>query len=241
LVCGGGNEDFLNLNEGRIKEVSLDLGDDFAIAQVQVTQLLYFLAALEKEGVEATPSRFKEGEGSVELRLDDKVYRIKPNHPVESVSFHEAWGHAGRVGELTGLSYGVPSEKNWEFANRAGSKDKYHFGDDVTLLPQYAWFDRNSGSQTHAVGQLRPNGFNLYDTHGNVDEWTSSLYRGSNQTDRGGSWNNSSLYLRSAYRSFNHPSTRLDGLGFRLERQSIGSARSSYTFILGEPEGTPVP
>jgi hypothetical protein len=89
--------------KGQQKVVSLSLGDDFAIGQVPVTQLLYFLAALGKEGVEATPSHFKKGEGAVDLRLGDRNYRLKPNHPVEMVSYQEAEAHAMRVRDLTGF------------------------------------------------------------------------------------------------------------------------------------------
>jgi hypothetical protein len=230
-----GDEEIGEENEGQKKIVSLGLGDDFALGQVPVTQLLYFLAALGREGVEATPSKFREGEGAVVLRLRDRVYRLKPNHPVEMVNFDAAESHSKRVSELTGLVYSLPSELKWEFASRAGSELTYHFGDDHTELARYAWFIKNAHGGTQAVGQLLPNAYHLYDTHGNVREWTFSEQL-SFRVFRGGSWNNLVQDQRPASRYNGGPNYLYDNLGFRLERQISGSARSSYTFTLGEPE-----
>jgi hypothetical protein len=221
-------------NVGRLKKVVFGPRDSFALGQAPVTQLMYFLAALGS-GVEPTPSRFKEGEGSVVLNLGGREYRLKPNHPVERVTFEEALAHASRVSEILGGSYGLPSEEKWEFANRAGSKDLYHFGNDESILPQYGWFYQNSGRRTQAVGELRPNAFGLYDTHGNVSEWTSSK-DGWNRVARGGYWWCIASSLRSAERSRFDPEYRDKTLGFRLERTGLSNAQPSYIFTLGEPE-----
>jgi hypothetical protein len=237
-----GDERTWGVDEGKTRNVSFKPGDDFAIGQVPVTQFLYLLAALgsEEKGVDPTPSQFKEGVGAVVLRLGDRKYHFNPNHPVESVYYAEAEAHAIRVSSLTGVPHGLPSELKWEFANRAGSKLKYHFGDDGNLLPKYGWFDEISEGQTHEVGQLLENDYHLYDTHGNVWEWTSSLseeYR----VVRGGSWRADALILRSAYRAGYGPSLHSGGLGFRLERQSASNTHPFYTFTLGvpKPEATP--
>jgi hypothetical protein len=112
-----GDEGTNGRNEGNTKVFSFGPGNDFAIGQVPVTQLLYFLAVLGTKGVDATPSNFKTGEGALDLRLGDRVYSIKPNHPVENVTIADAKIHAGIVSELTGLQYGLPTEFQWEFAN----------------------------------------------------------------------------------------------------------------------------
>jgi hypothetical protein len=223
---------------GATRESSFGPGDDFAIGQVPVTQLLYFLAALGRNEVEPTPSDFQVGEGSVALHLGDEVYHLKPNHPVEQVSYNEAWAHARRVSELTGLRYEIPSELKWEFANRAGSKDKFHFGDEITLVSRYAWSHENAGLQTHAVGLLLPNAFHLYDTHGNVSEWTSSRVE-SEFVLRGGSWFHNPIALRSAARGLAKPGMRNYTLGFRLERQGDGYTRPADIFTLGAREAKP--
>jgi hypothetical protein len=229
-----GDEHVFGESEGQLKEVVFGPEDSFAMGQVPVTQLMYFLAALGR-GVDPTPSKFKEGEGSVVLNLDGREYRLKPNHPVENVGFKEAIAHAARVSEILGGSYGLPWETKWEFANRAGSSDLYHFGRDEALLPKYGWFEQNSGNQTHAVGELFPNAYGLYDTHGNVWEWTHSK-KGSDRVVRGGGWGSNAQDLRSAGRYRGGPGYRYGGLGFRLERTGLRRAEPSYTFTLGEPE-----
>jgi hypothetical protein len=222
-------------DSGRKRSVSFGPGDNFAIGQVPVTQLLYFLAALGEKGVAATPSGFKEGVGAVVLRLEDRTYSLKPNHPVEEVNYYDAMAHAGRVSKLTGIANSLPSELQWEFANRAGSESEYHFGADEAQLAHYGWFRENAaGWQTHAVGQLWPNAFHLYDTHGNVWEWTSSL-DGLFPVIRGGCFGDGALHLYSAHRLRSDPYQHRDYRGFRLARENLDGARPSHTFTLGEP------
>jgi hypothetical protein len=230
-----GDEDTSGRTAGRVKETSFGPEDSFAIGQVPVTQFMYFLAALGEEGVDPTPSHFKKGEGVFALRLGDNHFFMNPNHPVENVSSAEADAHARRVSIITGLQYELPSELQWEFANRAGSAWKYHFGDDEAQLPRHGWFKLNSSEQSHAVGQLLPNAFRLYDTHGNVWEWTSTV-RSHDRIFRGGGWGVGAQSVRSAVRGFFAPQGRYNDLGFRLVRQGPGSARPAHTFHLGELE-----
>jgi hypothetical protein len=230
-----GGEDFWGLEEGVTREASFGLGDDFAIGQVPVTQFMYLLAALSEEGVDPTPSYFNQGEGAVELHLGGKTYRFKPNHPVERVSYAEAEAHARRVSGITGGQYGLPTEIQWEFANRAGSPWKYHFGDDEKMLAAHGWFEENSRGRTHEVGQLSRNAYHLYDTHGNVWEWNSSKVE-SEFIVRGGSYLNDAKSVRSANRGLLDPEQPTDHLGFRLTRQIGGNTRSTYVFTLGESE-----
>jgi formylglycine-generating enzyme required for sulfatase activity len=234
-----GDEGLDGKSKGTTREVSFGPNDGFAIGQVPVTQLMYFLAAIgQEDAVDPSPSRFKMGSGGVALRLDDRTYFIKPNHPVERVSWIKASAHAHRVSRLTGAQYELPTEKQWEFANRAGSTGIYHFGDSANVLPRFGWSSINSGRETHAVGELLPNGFNLYDTHGNVWEWTSTirytLDSYSRRVARGGSSFNSAESLLSAYRDGNAPDQGRDWLGLRLVRQSPITISPSHTFTFGD-------
>lgn len=121
---------------------------------------------------------------------------------------------------MTGYFYRLPTEAEWEYACRAGSQTAYSFGDDLSKLPDYAWFSGNSEGKTQKVKQLRPNNWGLYDMHGNVAEWTLDQFEPEGYkhgqevlTDpmvlaektypksvRGGSWKDDPVALRSASR-----------------------------------------
>jgi formylglycine-generating enzyme required for sulfatase activity len=73
--------------------------------------------------------------------------------------------------------YRLPTEAEWEYACRAGTKGDYSFGEKETDLPAYAWFKGNSAGGSHPVGQKGPNSFGLYDMAGNVREWCNDWYQ----------------------------------------------------------------
>ena len=131
--------------------------------------------------------------------------------------------------------YRLPTEAEWEYACRAGTKDKWYFGSDDDQLGEYAWFKGNSEGKTYPVGQKKPNAWGLYDMHGNVWEWCQDRYAkdyyerspnvdpqgpGSgmsrNRVCRGGSWNDGAAVTRSASRGDGRPGGRGDNLGFRV-------------------------
>jgi formylglycine-generating enzyme required for sulfatase activity len=138
--------------------------------------------------------------------------------PVEQVSWQDAKAFIQKLNAKENTDkYRLPSEAEWEYAARAGSTTKWHFGNDESLLGDYAWYDGNSGGKTHAVAGKKPNKYGLYDMAGNVWEWnedgwesnyntprTQSPYENSseNRLLRGGSWNNDANGCRSAYRDY---------------------------------------
>jgi formylglycine-generating enzyme required for sulfatase activity len=149
-----------------------------------------------------------------------------PQNPVESVTWFNAQAFCEKLSQLTGKNYRLPTETEWEYACRAGTKTRFSFGDDESQLGDYAWFNGNSNSATHPVGQKRPNSWGIYDMHGNVWEWCADEYHESyvnkpenikkngsiawldnNITNksfmiiRGGSWNHYPRDCRSASRS----------------------------------------
>ena len=92
--------------------------------------------------------------------------------------FYEIDGGDVRVPDWNGQGYRLPTEAEWEYACRANAPTptRYSFGDDAEDLGDYGWFSGNS-DRTHPVGQKRPNGFGLFDMHGNVAEWCWDWYR----------------------------------------------------------------
>jgi formylglycine-generating enzyme required for sulfatase activity len=151
---------------------------------------------------------------------------------VESVSWNDIREFIKKLNQGDGnYQYRLPTEAEWECAARAGSETKFCFGDSDETLKAYAWFRENSGSKTHPVSQNQPNGWGLYDMHGNVWEWCRDRYDdypGGSVTDpqgpssgdrrvlRGGSWYDDTWFCRSANRLRSEPGYRSDDFGFRL-------------------------
>ena len=148
--------------------------------------------------------------------------------PVERVSWNDAQEYIRRLNQQTGQRYRLPSEAEWEYACRAGQTHRYCGSDDVDAV---GWYRSNSNGRTQAVGGKRPNAWGLYDMSGNVWEWTQDCwndnYRGApsdgraweqgncrRRVVRGGSWNSSPFWLRSAYRTGALPMTVSTHWGF---------------------------
>ncbi|MDQ1252319.1 MAG: hypothetical protein QG646_1440 [Euryarchaeota archaeon] len=159
------------------------------------------------------------------------------NLPVEQVSWDDVQKFIKKLAKMEGTDkYRLPSEAEWEYACRARITTRFCFGDNESELGNYGWYDKNSGSTTHPVGQKQPNPFGLYDMHGNVLEWVQDRwhdnYEGSpsdgsawedvNSSDcvvRGGGWDISAWSCRSAVRFRRAPVFRRINLGFRLLRK----------------------
>jgi formylglycine-generating enzyme required for sulfatase activity len=150
---------------------------------------------------------------------------------------HVVCSWLGNSPRIAQQSYRLPTEAEWEYACRAGSKSAYSFGESSKSLGDYAWFGGNSNGQTHPVGEKKANAWGLYDMHGNVWEWCSDWYgdypkgavsdpvgirEGSYRVLRGGCWSNEAANCRSANRVRITPDDRNDYLGFRLALSSSG-------------------
>ena len=182
-----------------------------------------------------------EGEYTAVVGTNYSFFAGDTNQPVEEVQWFDASNYcalltmreraAGRV--PVGYEYRLPTEAEWEYATRAGTTNRFFFGDDptYTLLLDYAWVSTNSNQTAHDVGGKLPNPWGLYDTSGNVWEWCADWYGpypGGSVTDptgpssgtyrvmRGGSWHFPSGDARSADRNFNPPDFASFGIGFRV-------------------------
>ena len=96
--------------------------------------------------------------------------------PANSMSQYGALMYCRWLYKKTGVFYRLPTEAEWEYACRAGSKTAYSFGNDTTGLSNYAWYKNNSGNKYHKTGLKQPNKFGLHDIMGNVAEWTMDQY-----------------------------------------------------------------
>jgi formylglycine-generating enzyme required for sulfatase activity len=159
-----------------------------------------------------------------------------PKLPVEQVSWNEVQEFLAVLnGRGDSHHYRLPTEAEWEYASRAGTTGA-HYGDLDTI----AWYARNSGNQTHPVGQKQPNAWGLYDMQGNVWEWCEDWYQadyyarfskepavdpqgpetGEYRVVRGGSWYKYLWFVRASSRLGVRPGSRYPHVGFRCVRQS---------------------
>jgi eukaryotic-like serine/threonine-protein kinase len=104
---------------------------------------------------------------------------VKPrseDEPVLQVSWYDAVAFCNWLSGREKRPFRLPTEAEWEYACRAGSRARWCFGDDPAPLDQYAWNLKNAGHAFHPVGQKRPNAFGLLDMHGNAWEWCSDEF-----------------------------------------------------------------
>lgn len=158
------------------------------------------------------------------------------NHPVISVTWYGAKEFATYVGGT------LPTEAQWEYASRGGTTTPFNTGNCISnlqsnfnwALPYYGSCTltaTTSQSKTQAVGAYAANAYGLHDMHGNVWEWCADWFDtypttaqidptgpsiGSYRMARGGSWNYSPQYIRSAHRAYYDPRSRNPDLGFRV-------------------------
>ncbi|MEH2336178.1 SUMF1/EgtB/PvdO family nonheme iron enzyme [Nostoc sp.] len=161
--------------------------------------------------------------------------------PVEQVSWNDAVDFCNKLSQKTGRKYRLPSEAEWEYACRAGTKTPFYFGETITTeLANYkgdsTYASEPQGidrQETTEVGSFPPNAFGLYDMHGNVWEWCQDTwhdsYKGAPQNGsawinndidyhylRGGSWLNNPVNCRSACRNCNLRVNLYYNFGFRI-------------------------
>lgn len=182
-----------------------------------------------------------------------------PDNPVEQVRWSDAVRYCNKRSELdwlkpcydlntwkcdfTANGYRLPTEAEWEYACRAGTKTSYFFGENSTKIGDYAWYDKNSGGHPRPVGRKKPNAWGLYDMAGNLWEWCNDFYQvdyygqspkqdprgpdsGKAKVVRGGAWRFSADNCRSGYRYNESPGYAdvcfgYDIYGFRCVKNAV--------------------
>jgi len=155
--------------------------------------------------------------------MDESHGYGKGRQPAITMTHHAAMEYCRWLSAKTGKTYRLPTEAEWEYACRAGSKTAYSFGDDPKALGEYGWFFDNSNGAPQLVGKKKPNAWGLHDMHGNVAEYCVDHYDAAFYTTfksgapaispvllpdarrypyvvRGGSWDDEPKLLRSAAR-----------------------------------------
>lgn len=151
----------------------------------------------------------------------------RKGQPAICITHHAAMEYCRWLSAKTGKLYRLPTEAEWEYACRAGSKTAYSFGDSPEQLEDYAWYVENA-EKPQAVGKKKPNAWGLFDMHGNVAEWCVDHYipdfykrfaqdkavlgpvamptaKEYSYVARGGSWDDDADKLRSAARRGSNP------------------------------------
>ena len=153
------------------------------------------------------------------------------NLPVERVSWDNCQKFISKLNRITGKTFRLPTEAEWEYAARGGKKSRGYQYSGSSNLSDVAWYEDNSGNKIHNVGSKQANELGIYDMSGNVHEWCQDWYdkysnsskvnptganSGSYRVSRGGGWANSAGLCNSSSRVNETPGNRSGSLGLRL-------------------------
>jgi formylglycine-generating enzyme required for sulfatase activity len=201
----------------------------FWMGKTEVTWDEYDLYWKQEEGAKQDKVQVDEGRSADAVSrptppyADETFGHGREGHPVICITHHAAMQYCRWLSLKTGKTYRLPTEAEWEYAARAGTRTAYFFGEDPKPLGDYSWYAANSEDVTHEVGKKKPNPWGLYDIYGNVAEWCLDTYRPDAYAQfpmdhpilapvfvpgperfphvaRGGSWGEDAKKLRSAAR-----------------------------------------
>ena len=158
------------------------------------------------------------------------------NMPVDMVSWDDCQKFIEKLNEMTGVTFRLPTEAEWEFAARGGNKSRHckYSGDNE--VGRVAWYNLNAEDTSHPVGKKAPNELGLYDMSGNVWEWCADWhnfytediqtnpvgdYPSQGRIQRGGCWNQSDGLCRVSFRGVSSPGMRVRDNGLRLAASKL--------------------
>ena len=230
------NNSYGDSDEKPVHEVTIT--QPFWMSRTEVTQAQY-------EAVMGTnPSKFKGADLPVErVSWYEAVEFCNALSQQEGLDTCYSGSGSNTVCDFTANGYRLPTEAEWEYACRGGEETDFYTGNMTNsscnpldpALDRAGWYCGNADDSTRTVGQKEPNGFGLYDMHGNVNEWCwdwfdSDFYAASPAEDprgpgsgtrrvlRGGSWVFFARFCRSAGRYTKDPDNRNFNFGFRFVR-----------------------
>lgn len=190
---------------------------DTPLRHVQITKAFYIGV------VEITQLQYQEVVGPHSTKF------VGDSLPVEDITYSEAIKFCRSLSRMIRVKVTLPTEAQWEYACRAGTRFRFCSGNEETDLQKVAWYEKNSGGKTHEVGQKEPNGFGLYDMLGNV--WEPCLDNlldcskisevnpkgeecGTLEMMRGGWWHGTADECRPGERSYTND--MFGGMGIRI-------------------------
>ena len=218
-----------NSNESPTHRVTLS---DYYIGKYEVTQGLWE-AVMSYSGKCADGSSLSSYSSDVWLGSNpSSSYGLGATYPAYYVSYADIVNiFLPRLNKITGKTFRLPTEAEWEYAARGGNKSKGYKYSGSNTIDDVAWYTSNSSSKTHPVGTKQPNELGIYDMSGNVWEWCSDWYgsyssssqtnptgpaSGSYRVRRGGCWGYNARFCRVSFRDGDGPSYRYGDGGFRL-------------------------
>ncbi|NQT27505.1 formylglycine-generating enzyme family protein [candidate division KSB1 bacterium] len=155
-------------------------------------------------------------------------------YPIVNVTWHDAVTYCDWLSQKTGMKFHLPTEAQWEFAARGGTKSKGTIYSGSNRIQSVAWYAGNTDSKgPHPVGTKKANTLGLFDMSGNIAEWCQDYYGknyytrcpienpagpnlGTHRLVRGGSWKEEAIRCRSTFRYINTSIIPYDFIGFRL-------------------------
>lgn len=216
FTMGATSEQGLNSfnNESPTHQVTLS---NYAIGETEVTQQLWYAVM----GAKPTSSDYQWSSS----------YGLGNSYPAYYISWDDCQQFITKLNQLTGKTFRLPTEAEWEYAARGGSKsDGYKYSGSNTLS-YVAWYDDNSSGMAHPVGGKSANELGIYDMSGNLYEWCSDWYgsyssysqtnptgpsTGSSRVYRGGSWDGDAGFCRVSIHDGIAPFYRSCYCGMRL-------------------------
>lgn len=196
----------------------------------------------EKPAHQVTLSSFSIGKYEVTQEEWQAVMGSNPSYykgskkPVGRVSWEDCQEFISKLNSMTGKRFRLPTEAEWEYAARGGNRCCGYKYAGSNIIGNVAWYNGNSGSKTHDVGQKSPNELGLYDMSGNVSEWCYDGYASydssfknnpaeppseSSRVHRGGTECSKAEYCRVSYRLVDSADARYDSTGLRLAFNSF--------------------
>ena len=240
-VCGGGSstpsDETITVNGVSFKMIAVE-GGTFKMGATSEQGSDYELDELPVHSV--TLSSYSIGETEVTQELWEAVMGSNPSYfpgypqrPVEYVTWNDCQTFITKLNQLTGRNFRLPTEAEWEYAARGGSKSQGYKYSGSNTIGDVAWYSSNSNGNTHDVKTKAANELGIYDMSGNVSEWCQDWYSkdyyssspeinptgpssGSYRVNRGGGMYNDASGSRVSKRGNGSPSSTSLSLGLRL-------------------------